>query len=47
MEVPVECDEKNLIELKQTVKHIKILIGKDLIPYDSLISSAETVKNAS
>ena len=46
-EIPVECDMKNLIELKQTGKHIKILIGKDIIPYDSVISSAETVKNAS
>ena len=46
-EIPVECDKKNLIELKQTGKHIKILIGKDIIPYDSVISSAETVKNAS
>ena len=46
-EIPVEYDKKNLIELKQTGKHIKILIGKDIIPYDSVISSAETVKNAS
>jgi Flp pilus assembly protein TadD len=46
-EIPVECDKKNLIELKQTGKHIKILIGKDIIPYDSVIPSAESVKNAS
>jgi Flp pilus assembly protein TadD len=46
-EIPVECDKKNLIELKQTDKHIKILIGKDMIPHDRVISSTETVKNAS
>jgi Flp pilus assembly protein TadD len=37
-EIPIECDKKNLIELTQAGKHIKILIGKDIIPYDSEIS---------
>lgn len=46
-EIPVKCDKRNLIELKQADRNIKILIGKDMIPYDSLISSGETVKDAS
>jgi Flp pilus assembly protein TadD len=44
-EIPVEFDKKNLIELKQTGKHIKIVIGKDMIPYGSVISDAESVNN--
>ena len=39
--------KKNLIELEHLGNHIKILIGKDMIPYDSVISSAEPVKNPS
>jgi hypothetical protein len=37
-EIPIERDKKNLIELTQASKHIKILIGNDIIPYDSEIS---------
>ncbi len=39
-EIPVECDEKSVIELEQTGKHIKILIGKDIIPYENMISKS-------
>jgi hypothetical protein len=39
-EIPIECDKKNLIELTQAGKHIKILIGKDIMPYDSEISKS-------
>jgi tetratricopeptide (TPR) repeat protein len=46
-EIPGHCDKKNLIELEHLGNHIKILIGKDMIPYDSVISSAESVKNPS
>jgi Flp pilus assembly protein TadD len=46
-EVPHHIDIKNIIELKQKGNRLKILIGKDMIPYESVISSAESVKNRS
>jgi Tfp pilus assembly protein PilF len=46
-EIPVHRDKKNVIELEHLGNHIKILIGKDMIPYDSFISRAESMKNPS
>jgi tetratricopeptide (TPR) repeat protein len=46
-EIPGHCDKKNLIELEHSGNHIKILIGKDMIPYDGLISGIRSVKNPS
>jgi Tfp pilus assembly protein PilF len=46
-EVPNRIDIKNIIELKQKGNCLKILIGKDLIPYDRMISKAQSVKNPS
>ena len=46
-EIPGHCDKKNLIELEHLGNHIKILIGKDMIPYDRVISRAEPKKNPS
>ncbi|MGD8613175.1 MAG: tetratricopeptide repeat protein [Desulfobacterales bacterium] len=46
-ELPGHFDKRNIIELGHSSNHIKIIIGKDMIPYGSLISSAETAKNAS
>jgi Flp pilus assembly protein TadD len=46
-EIPVTCDKKNLIELEHLGNHIKILIGKDMIPYDSIISKTQSMKNPS
>jgi Flp pilus assembly protein TadD len=36
-EVPNHIDTKNIIELNQKGNCVKILIGKDMIPYDSVI----------
>jgi Flp pilus assembly protein TadD len=44
-EIPVTCDKKNLIELEHSGNHIKILIGKDMIPYDRVISQVQSIKN--
>lgn len=46
-EIPGHCDKKNVIELEHLGNHIKILIGKDMIPYDSVISRTESMKNPS
>lgn len=46
-EIPGTFDEKNIIELEHLGNHIKILIGKDLIPYDSVISKAQSLKSPS
>jgi tetratricopeptide (TPR) repeat protein len=46
-ELPGDFDKRNIIELGHSGNHIKIIIGKDMIPYGSVISSAESVKNAS
>jgi Flp pilus assembly protein TadD len=46
-EVPNHMDIKNIIELKQKGNRLKILIGKDMIPYDSVISRAQSVKKPS
>jgi hypothetical protein len=46
-ELPGDFDKRNVIELGHAGNHIKIIIGKDMIPYGSVISSAETGKNAS
>lgn len=43
-EIPGHCDKKNVIELEHLSNHIKILIGKDLIPYDRVISGAQSIK---
>jgi Tfp pilus assembly protein PilF len=46
-EVPNHIDIKNIIELKQKGNRLKILIGKDMIPYDRIISRAPSLKNPS
>jgi tetratricopeptide (TPR) repeat protein len=46
-EIPGRCGKKNLIELKHSGNHIKILIGKDMIPYNGLISGVRSVKKPS
>ena len=46
-EIPGHFDKKNLIEIEHLGNHIKILIGKDMIPYDSVISRAEPKKSPS
>jgi Flp pilus assembly protein TadD len=44
-EIPGTFDKKNIIELKHLGNHIKILIGKDMIPYDSVISKVQSIKS--
>ena len=46
-EVPNHIDTKHIIELKQKGNRLKILIGKDMIPYDSVISRTRSAKNPS
>jgi hypothetical protein len=46
-ELPGHYDKWDIIELEHSGKHIKIIIGKDMIPYSSVISSAESVNNES
>jgi Tfp pilus assembly protein PilF len=46
-EVPHHIDIKNIIELKQKGNRLRILLGKDMIPYDSMISRAQSLKNPS
>ncbi|MBW2516428.1 MAG: tetratricopeptide repeat protein [Deltaproteobacteria bacterium] len=47
-ELPGHFDKRHVIELVgHSGKHIKIIIGKDMIPHGSVISSAKTDKNAS
>jgi Flp pilus assembly protein TadD len=44
-ELPGHFDKRNIIELEHLGNHIKIIIGKDMIPYGSVISGAESVNN--
>lgn len=46
-ELPGDFDKRNIIELEHSGNHIKIIIGKDMIPHGRVISSAETAKKAS
>ena len=46
-EIPVQFDTENVIQLKHADNRIKILLGKDMIPYDRVISGAESVKKPS
>jgi hypothetical protein len=46
-EVPYHIDMKHIIELKQKGNRLKILIGKDMIPCDSVISRAQSAKKPS
>jgi tetratricopeptide (TPR) repeat protein len=46
-EIPNHIDIKHIIELKQKGNRLKILIGKDMIPYDSVISRTRSAKNPS
>jgi Flp pilus assembly protein TadD len=46
-EVPTQLDAKNIIELQRLGNRIKILIGKDMIPHDGMISRAYSVKHPS
>jgi hypothetical protein len=46
-EIPGHIDMKYIIELKQMGNRLKILIGKDMIPYDEVISKAYSTKHTS
>jgi tetratricopeptide (TPR) repeat protein len=46
-EIPAQLDAKNIIELQRLGNRIKILIGKDMIPYDGVISKAYSAKHPS
>jgi Tfp pilus assembly protein PilF len=46
-EIPAHIDIKHLIELKQMGNRLKILIGKDMIPFDEVISKAHSTKHTS
>ena len=46
-EIPGHLDNENIIELKHLGNRIKILIGKDIIPYDEVISKAYSTKHTS
>jgi tetratricopeptide (TPR) repeat protein len=46
-ELPGDFDKRNIIELGHSGNHVKIIIGKDMIPHVSVISSAKTGKKAS
>jgi hypothetical protein len=46
-EIPAQLDAKNIIELQRLGNRIKILIGKDMIPYDGTISKAYSGKHPS
>jgi lipoprotein NlpI len=46
-ELPGHFDKRNIIELEHSGNHIKIIIGKDMISFGSVMSSAESVKTAS
>ncbi len=46
-ELPGHYGKWDIIELEHSGNHIKIIIGKDMIPYGSVISSAESVNNES
>jgi hypothetical protein len=46
-EIPAQLDAENIIELQRLGNRIKILIGKDMIPYDGMISKAYSAKHPS
>jgi tetratricopeptide (TPR) repeat protein len=46
-ELPGHYDKWDIIELEHSGNHIKIIIGKDMIPYSSVISSAGSLNNES
>jgi Flp pilus assembly protein TadD len=46
-EIPWHQDLNQLIELKQMGNQIKILIGKDVIPYDEMFSKASSTRHRS
>lgn len=46
-ELPGHFDKRGIIELEHSSNHIKIIIGKDMIPYGSVISSAVSGNNES
>jgi Flp pilus assembly protein TadD len=46
-EFPGHIDMKYIIELKQMGNRLKMLIGKDMIPYDNVISKTHLIKPAS
>jgi len=46
-ELPGQFDKMDIIELEHSGNHIKIIIGKDMIPYGNAISSAESLNNES
>jgi len=46
-EIPAHIDIDYIIELKQMGDRLKILIGNDMIPYDSIISKADATKHPS
>jgi hypothetical protein len=46
-EIPGHIDMKYIIELKQMGNRLKILIGKDMIPYDNVISKTHLIKHPS
>ena len=46
-EIPAQLDARNIIELQRLGNRIKILIGKDMIPFDGMISNGESVGHTS
>ena len=46
-EMPLELNPQSIIDFKQSGHHIKILLGKDMIPYDTVISEAPSIKQPS
>jgi hypothetical protein len=46
-ELPRRFDKRDIVELKHSDRYIKIIIGKDMIPYDRVISNAVSVNNKS
>lgn len=46
-EIPGHQDISHAIELKHTGNRIKILIGKDIAPFDEVISNADSTKHTS
>ena len=46
-EIPGHIDMKYIIELKQMGNRLKILIGKDMIPYDKVVSKTYFTKHPS
>jgi Tfp pilus assembly protein PilF len=46
-EIPAQLDAKNIIELQRLGNRVKILIGKDMIPFDHIISKDHSTKQQS